>query len=587
MNRTSSLRFVVPLLIILPVGFKTTSWLLRPGVKANFDAEMSREGQELFAHEWTPNDPLASEGDGLGPVFNAKSCAACHKQGAIGGGGPIENNVTSFIRRTAATPDNRQGTVHMSRNCRRISGKSGVRRPGPAVTQPSDSRRSQSADSAQLLRPSDPSLGPTRGNRPFAADTPALFGANFIDAIPARLIIANERMEKLKWGPGRGQHRRPSVGRALRLSNGQVGKLGWKAQVGTLSDFVRGRLRNKLGLAIPARLSPFAQQQELSRSQDWISPTSSATGSRLSFASLSGRSTQPRLTEEAHNTSQERPPFTRSVVPLPHGRPRRSQGALQRHAAAPDGTRPGRRRDLWRSAGRRSAFRPGDGPDPSEWRTPPLWGVADSGLYLHDGLRRHVKRRDQPARRPGEQVGRSLWRALRQPESRSDRVSQNPSRTAVRRRRDARDLIERSTKPIDTPKHGSLETCRLNSPVNAEDAYGSPVHAGAAGESGAPGAPSVVPPCRFPAVATLPRQNFASRSKAVRRTPVSAVKRDNRNLSGRPRVDHLGRRCLDAAPSVTLRRPPKWVKLLPKRPINAGTTRLIFPIPKIPAFCRL
>jgi CxxC motif-containing protein (DUF1111 family) len=26
-----------------------------------------------------------------------------------------------------------------------------------------------------------------------------------------------------------------------------------------------------------------------------------------------------------------------------------------------------------------------DGPHPSEWRTPPLWGVADSAPYLHDG----------------------------------------------------------------------------------------------------------------------------------------------------------------------------------------------------------
>ncbi len=26
-----------------------------------------------------------------------------------------------------------------------------------------------------------------------------------------------------------------------------------------------------------------------------------------------------------------------------------------------------------------------EGPDPSEWRTPPLWGVADSAPYMHDG----------------------------------------------------------------------------------------------------------------------------------------------------------------------------------------------------------
>ena len=30
-------------------------------------------------------------------------------------------------------------------------------------------------------------------------------------------------------------------------------------------------------------------------------------------------------------------------------------------------------------------FKPGEGPVASEWRTPPLWGVADSAPYMHDG----------------------------------------------------------------------------------------------------------------------------------------------------------------------------------------------------------
>ena len=29
--------------------------------------------------------------------------------------------------------------------------------------------------------------------------------------------------------------------------------------------------------------------------------------------------------------------------------------------------------------------RPEDDPKPSEWKTPPLWGVADSAPYMHDG----------------------------------------------------------------------------------------------------------------------------------------------------------------------------------------------------------
>src|SRR5437764_12720486 len=52
-------------------------------------------GQELFIHEWQPNDPLAG-GDGLGPVFNAKSCAACHFQGGAGGAGENQGDVQVF-----------------------------------------------------------------------------------------------------------------------------------------------------------------------------------------------------------------------------------------------------------------------------------------------------------------------------------------------------------------------------------------------------------------------------------------------------------------------------------------------------------
>src|SRR5688572_19581067 len=52
-------------------------------------------GRELFEHQWAPNDPLA-HGDGLGPVFNAKSCASCHFQGGLGGGGNLEHNAVGY-----------------------------------------------------------------------------------------------------------------------------------------------------------------------------------------------------------------------------------------------------------------------------------------------------------------------------------------------------------------------------------------------------------------------------------------------------------------------------------------------------------
>ena len=45
-------------------------------------------GRELFSRQWRPNDPRCHGGDGLGPVYNATSCVACHGQGGPGARGP-------------------------------------------------------------------------------------------------------------------------------------------------------------------------------------------------------------------------------------------------------------------------------------------------------------------------------------------------------------------------------------------------------------------------------------------------------------------------------------------------------------------
>jgi CxxC motif-containing protein (DUF1111 family) len=58
-------------------------------------------GKELFAREWLHGDKRSFAGDGLGPVFNARSCVACHRQDSVGGAGPKETNTTivsAFVR---------------------------------------------------------------------------------------------------------------------------------------------------------------------------------------------------------------------------------------------------------------------------------------------------------------------------------------------------------------------------------------------------------------------------------------------------------------------------------------------------------
>ena len=65
--------WIVLLTVIVPVGYRATGWLLRYDRRPKTDALASEVGRDLFLHEWTPGDPLAARGDGLGPVFNASS----------------------------------------------------------------------------------------------------------------------------------------------------------------------------------------------------------------------------------------------------------------------------------------------------------------------------------------------------------------------------------------------------------------------------------------------------------------------------------------------------------------------------------
>src|SRR5258708_5699552 len=106
-------RRYLALAVLLTVGSPLT-WLLSPRLPDSPGPHVNAEadGKRLFEYEWTPNDPLAG-GDGLGPVFNARSCVACHFQGGVGGGGGLAPNVHNFtILPSSRDPQMRTGTIH-------------------------------------------------------------------------------------------------------------------------------------------------------------------------------------------------------------------------------------------------------------------------------------------------------------------------------------------------------------------------------------------------------------------------------------------------------------------------------------------
>ncbi len=207
---------------------------------------MAQAGQTLFLHEWKAGDPLSPGGDGLGPVFNAASCVACHRQGGTGGAGGLEHNVTTFtITEMSRFQDRetRDGVVHAQavREDMRETLKQ-VHRELPAVTRPT---------LAMLV-----SLPGIEKNRiPFPSgvhvsqrNTPALFGANLIDAIPDRVLIANERKQQLKWGLASSKSEDLPVGRALRLADGRSRTLRLEGPERQPVGLRAGRLRQRTGL---------------------------------------------------------------------------------------------------------------------------------------------------------------------------------------------------------------------------------------------------------------------------------------------------------------------------------------------------
>jgi CxxC motif-containing protein (DUF1111 family) len=343
------------------IGFRPRSTL--PGDRVAIEA-----GKSLFTHEWRPGDPLA-KGDGLGPVFNAPSCAACHRQGGLGGSGGLEHNVTSYFYflKDARGVTPRQGVLHS-------------RATTPAFQETLN----------HLLRswpPADGFRGRDRGSRRVILhppgvqfsqrNTPALFGAGLIDTIPERVILAQTHR---KTG-------RPAfVGRALRLADGRIGKFGWKAQSGSLADFVRAACANELGLSNPGHAQPASLAQP-GYTPPGVDLTAEQCDQMTAFVASLPRPVQkvPNYGAARAHVKDGEQIFSRVGCAACHtpnlGGVQGLYSDLLLHRMAPElasrGGSYGAAALLANSRENTAA--------PDEWRTPPLWGVADSAPYMHDG----------------------------------------------------------------------------------------------------------------------------------------------------------------------------------------------------------
>ncbi len=197
------------------------------------------QAQQRFAEIDSVQGTISGEdGKGLGPTYNANSCATCHAQPAMGGSSPglsspqnpvsnpqiamanidgAANTVPSFIAangpvreaRFVRNPDfSLDGGVHALYT---VSGRSDA--PGCSLVQP---------NFAQQL---------SRGNVIFRIPTPT-FGLGLVEATPDATLVAN-------LGATQSARARMGIGGQFNTSgnDGTITRFGWKAQNKSLLVF--------------------------------------------------------------------------------------------------------------------------------------------------------------------------------------------------------------------------------------------------------------------------------------------------------------------------------------------------------------
>lgn len=379
-SRIQPVQLAVLVLLALPV-FKLVEPWLRPGAK-KVSPEAMTAGRDLFKHDWTVNDPL-THGDGLGPVFNARSCAECHHQGGLGGGGPVEKNVTVYGLTTAETKGiPTSGVVHQRavrpelQETLFLVHKGLPRQPSLPLNILTDRRRS---------RPSDVVI--TQRN------TPALFGAGLIDAVADETIIAHQREHSdAARLVGLNGARDPKVrGRVARLADGRIGRFGWKSEFATLNDFVKAACANELGLSNPGRpqATPLGKQDFKQKGEDLsdaqcVLMTDFIRGLPQPVEQWPHDAPGAEVAKKGHALFQSigcadcHSPTLGSLAGLYSDMLLHDMGVELESSTGYYGS-------ILPPTIRNDKFEVTQQPTPGEWRTAPLWGIADSGPYLHDG----------------------------------------------------------------------------------------------------------------------------------------------------------------------------------------------------------
>lgn len=264
--------------VVASLVIVTTVILFAGGIASAVSPTVIEQGRQLFERDWPMGNPSIGS-DGLGPLFNARSCVACHHQGGVGGGGDsrfnaktlgieelkivggtIDDTVVAKMVSTfhpgfvtaGGTITNTLPIAHHGGSPQFIAARKAMLANVPAVFSefggPENAEETRRSYATPILFSNQ--MGPhqmTLKARLFHRNTTSLFGSGLIDMVSDSEIAAQARAQK--------SH--PEIsGRPSILDTGDYGKFGWRGNVRSLLAFNDQACANEVGLETKRKPQP-------------------------------------------------------------------------------------------------------------------------------------------------------------------------------------------------------------------------------------------------------------------------------------------------------------------------------------------
>ena len=234
--------------------------------------ERFRLGFALFKKMWAQAPSSTEASDGLGPLFNARSCQSCHVRD--GRGRPPENGAESqsFLFRLAKTPDSDVERAALAAHERlnfpdpvygqqlQDKGVTGLKGEGrPVATYGEKTVRLAGGETVTLRAPTysvaDLAYGPLDPQTTLSPRiAQSLAGMGLLEAIPEAEVLAGaEHQAKANDGI----HGRPNRVRDPKTGQMVIGRFGWKAQNATVRAQAAAALSSDIGISSPDAPDPY------------------------------------------------------------------------------------------------------------------------------------------------------------------------------------------------------------------------------------------------------------------------------------------------------------------------------------------